>query len=157
VTTGNLGTAQLDAQPHGTTMDRRPAVLLIGLLIALGGCGGSRASATGPVATYRTRVNAVCAASNRKLVQLTNLRSIAATEDAVIDQIKPIKLLASRSATVASWLVYAQRAATDTFELAIAKGEHAAMVRAAFLMSAHDAYARAHAVGLNSCAVVGAI
>jgi hypothetical protein len=138
-------------------MDYRPAVLAIGLLTALYGCGGSRSHNNGPVTTYRARVNSVCRISNRKLGQLTNVRSIAVTEDTIIAQIKTITAPAPISAAVASWLHYAQNATADTFKFANAKREHAARARAAFLISSHTAYARAHTLGLNSCAVVGTI
>lgn len=160
----------------------RPLVVLVGAL-ALAACGGSHSSSTsstvsghasgattssGPEGTYQTQVNAICAGFNKQMeaINLPNqptMAKLAVLQRQAVAQIRRVKPPSSIAAPVASWLRSAERAVIANAEMAktLKKDPNLSVQNSqaatAYGNNAHAAFAKAKALGLDSCAVVGAV
>lgn len=135
--------------------------------VVLAGCGSHSRSATttasgDPVAVYRARVNMICATRNKEMEAADNggaqkafIKRLAALQIATITEIRSTAPPSSISSSVSSWLLSADEAATAIARWSRNLADSESEV--AYGQYARRAFAQAKALGLSSCAVVGAI
>ena len=113
-------------------------------------------------------MDAICAGFNQQMeaINLPNqptVAKLAVLQRQAVAQIRRVEPPSSIATAVASWLHAAQQAVVANGEMAKTLKQHPngsvqnSQAAAAYGSHAHAAFAEAKALGLDSCAVVGAI